>query len=732
MATATRETKEKKRKAAFRRNTTAANAETGPTEISTENRRKGTVLRNACRNSLLKFNILCFPNSTGLKPFGEVQKQSIAQDEETIRNGGRVCRAEPRGFGKTSRTCNTALYATLYNLRRMIPVFSANMEKSKSQIMARWKAELLGNEVLFWMFPETIWQFKKLGNKPQAAASQTNNGKLTHIKWTADRIVMPTVDCYRCKGKGCVPGKPADDCTACNGTGLEPSSGNILMALPLKSCRGATHTMPDGTILRPELCIFDDVQNDEDAENPDTVRKMEELIDHTAMMLGGHSQTMSAIMNCTVRRSGDLSEVYLAKSSWRRVRFKMLSKPALREKELWLGKYAEIRKSYDAESADDQRRAHLESLAFYEANRKEMDEGAEVTWDWAYAWNDNEPVEISAIQHAYNILIDMGEDVFASECQNEPIRDTGGLTILLPSEIRKKHSGYERNQFPRECTVLTAFVDVHPQILYWHVWAWEPNFTGYLIDYNTYPDQQRRQFAHGMLAIRLDRLFPGHDLESRTQASLEALLHGNDGRPGLLLREWTRGDGVPMKIKLCGIDASGEPAAAIKKFIRQSKLSSMMYPSFGHYIGATGTPMSRWQQSKGRNMGPEWVHTKGQIGDPVGITFDTNYWKTRFHRALALPKGAKSSIAIYNHEQEDHHRRISEHWTVERPKEVTYNSRTVYEFDSKFKGENHDFDVAVGNMVAASVCGITSLTVKPKQKISMSEKQRLRWSRQGR
>ena len=698
------------RKLALSRNRTQANAEIGEPVITSAQRRKGTVLRNACKNSLLKFNILVFPNSTGLKPFGEVQRQSIAQDEETIRNGGKICRAEPRAFGKTSRTCNTALYAALYNLRRMIPVFSANMEKSKNQIMSRWKAELLGNELLYWMFPKVIWPFRKLGNKPQAAASQTYRGNLTHIKWTADRIVLPTIE-------------------------GEKSSGNILIALPLKSCRGATHTLPDGTILRPELCIFDDVQNDEDAENPDTVRKMEELIDHTAMMLGGHSQTMSAIMNCTVRRAGDLSEVFLAKSSWRRVRFKMLAQPALREKELWLGNYAEIRKSYDAESPDDQRRAHLASLAFYQEHRAEMDEGAEVTWEWAYAWNDNEPVEISAIQHAYNILIDMGEDVFASECQNEPIRDTGGLVILKPSEIRAKGiTGYERNQFPRECTVLTSFVDVHPQILYWQVWAWEPNFTGYLIDYGTYPDQISRTFSHGMLPIRLERFHPGHDLEALTQAALETLLHGSPEhrQPGLLLREWIRGDGVAMKLKQCGVDANGEVAAAIKKFIRQSPHTSRLYPSFGHYGGATAAPISRWQQSKGRNLGPEWVHQKGQIGDPLGIIFDTNYWKTRFHRALSMAKGSKGELTIYKHEQPEHHRRISDAWTVEIPKEVIYNGRTVYEFPSKFKGDNHDFDVAVGNMVAASVCGITSLATKAKVKESMADKQRKRWQREGR
>lgn len=287
--------REKTRKAKYSQKRYEGAAEIGEPEISSALKRKGTVLRNACKNSLLKFNVLCFPNSTGLKPFGDVHKNSIAQDEEVIRHGGKVCKAEPRGYGKTTRTGNAALFAALFNLRSMIPVFSANMEKSTS-LMERWKTELVGNEQLFAMFPYLLWPFRALGNKPQAAATQTFRGELTNIKWTAKRIVFPTID------------------------GQE-ASGNILIALPLKTCRGAIHTLPDGTILRPDLCIFDDVQSDEAADNPNTIRTLVELIDHTAMMLGGHSQSMSAIMNCTVRKADDLSEQYLTKSGWRHVRY---------------------------------------------------------------------------------------------------------------------------------------------------------------------------------------------------------------------------------------------------------------------------------------------------------------------------------------------------------------------------------------------------------------------------
>lgn len=673
-------------------------ADVGVPILTPAQRRRGTVLRKACQNSLLKFNLLCFPNSTGLKPLGQVQIDSVLQDESVIVHGGRVAKAEPRGYGKTTRGCNAALWAALYGYRRMVPVFSANMDKSKTQIMSRWKTELAGNELLYWMFPELIWPLRCLENKPQRCASQTYLGKPTHSKWTADRIALPFIE-------------------------GQSGAGSILVALPLKSCRGATHTRPDGTVLRPDLLMFDDVQNDEDADNPATVQKMMELIDHTAMMLGGHSQSMSAIMNFTVRRPDDLGDRCLQKSGWRRVRYKMLANPAIREKELWLGQYAELRRNYDPDSVDDQQRAHKEALEFYLSHREAMEEGADVTWEWAYSWQDADPVEVSAIQHAYNILIDLGDEVFASECQNEPIRDTSNLGILPPDQVRLKQSGYDRGVPPRECVKLTAFIDVHPQILYYQVWGWEPLFTGFLLEDEAFPSQRRRNFSHGMLAIPLDKLFPGMDDNARVTAALDALLHGNErfGVAGLLQREWLRSDQVPMKIALCGVDANGSESDAIKKFIRQSPFSSLVYPSYGRGVGATSPPMSQWQQHKKGNCGPEWVHTTPVPGEPQGVLFDTNYWKTRFHRALSLPIGSQGALQLYKTDPENH-RMLSEHWYSEIPKEVICGSRIVYEFPKTSIGDNHKLDVAVGAMVAASKAGISSLKkAPPRRQVSLAE-----------
>ncbi|WP_196299655.1 hypothetical protein, partial [Streptococcus pneumoniae] len=72
---------------------------------------------------------------------------------------------------------------------------------------------------------------------------------------------------------------------------------------------------------------------------------------------------------------------------------------------------------YDADDVDDQARAHKAATAYYLANKSAMDEGAVVTWDECY----DRDSEASALQHAYNILIDDGAEAFASECQNAPL-----------------------------------------------------------------------------------------------------------------------------------------------------------------------------------------------------------------------------------------------------------------------------------------------------------------------
>ena len=48
---------------------------------------------------------------------------------------------------------------------------------------------------------------------------------------------------------------------------------------------------------------------------------------------------------------------------------------------------------------------------------------------------------------------------------------------------------------PVGCNHLTMFIDVQAKLLFYVVAAWEDDFTGYVVDYGTYPDQKRPYFT---------------------------------------------------------------------------------------------------------------------------------------------------------------------------------------------------------------------------------------------
>jgi hypothetical protein len=176
--------------------------------------------------------------------------------------------------------------------------------------------------------------------------------------------------------------------------------------------------------------------------------------------------------------------------------------------------------------------------------------------------------------------------------------------------------------------------------------------------------------------------------------------------------EWTRSDGVPMRLSRVLADANGEESEAIKRALRRSQFAALLTPSFGKGIGAKNKPMSQWHQSRGakaRGIGPEWVPTKPNPGELPGIMFDANYWKTRFHRALALPTGSQGALYLFKTKKPQDHRRIADHWYSEKPDKVSSGMRCVFEWKLKPGQENHDLDCAVGCMVGASYSGIASV-----------------------
>lgn len=314
-----------------------------------------------------------------------------------------------------------------------------------------------------------------------------------------------------------------------------------------------------------------------------------------------------------------------------------------------------------------------------------------------------------------------------AECQGAPLKDAGALEMLTADQICRKQWQFPRGKFPKETSVLVAQVDCHPGILYTEVWAYQPNFTGGRVEEIYFPDQQRKHFAHRSIRVRLKHLFPGRDEEATLVAGLDAFLHGwEDPRgkhswPGLMRMEWRREDDVPMRVRCCLVDANGLYRDAIVGVLSRSPFNANLHPAFGKGITATKAPISAWPSSREqKGVGPEWAFTKAKAGEIQGIVFDTNYWKSRFHRGLALPRESQGSLCLPKVKNHVDHRMTAEHYTAEKGQEVTVDRRTVTEFTQKPNTDNHKLDNAVGCMVAASRCGITNLSTRtarrPKKK----------------
>ena len=164
----------------------------------------------------------------------------------------------------------------------------------------------------------------------------------------------------------------------------------------------------------------------------------------------------------------------------------------------------------------------------------------------------------------------------------------------------------------RSVNHLTMFIDVQATLLFYVVTAWESDFTGYVVDYGAYPDQQRPYFTLRDARSTLANVSDSMGLEGAIYAGLETLINKQ------LSREWQRDDGAAMRIERCLIDANwGLSTDVIYQFSRQSLHAGIVMPSHGRFVGASSQPFSEYKRRPGDRVGHNWrvpnVHGK-QIG----------------------------------------------------------------------------------------------------------------------
>lgn len=648
------------------------------------------VRRELCRCDLLLFLQTYFPYSTGINPFSADHVRAIERMEHAILFGGYFLFVVFRGFGKSTICENATLWGTLYgHLKFPVPI--AADATAAAVILDSVRAEIETNDLLCDDFPEVCLPVRALEGKTQRCHSQTQGGRQTHITWKATEIVYPTIIDER-------TGKPY------------PSSGAVIKPRGITAnIRGMRHKTPSGAQLRPDFVILDDPQTDISARSPEQVSQRLSLLNKAILRLGGHSKKLAAVCTATIIEHDDMIHRLANPSqypAWQSERVPMLKSFAAEHETFWLGEYAGIRNAYNPDVPGDQARAHREATEFYGQHRERADRGARATW--IYCYDDS---ELSAIQHAYNILIDTGFAAFMAECQNEPHAESTDLDQVSAHEINQKQNGYARGIVPGKCSLLTAFIDVQGKLLYWVVCAWQSDFTGYVLDYGSWPDQQRSRWTLADATKTLRRRYRGTDDEGAIFAGLTELVEFICGR------EWPREDGTTMRLGRVMVDANwGKTSQLVTSCLRQSKYAPMLVPSYGRGIKATHKPISQWAEAKASGSGPEWVTAQIKGRAFIGLMYDTNYWKQRLHGALGLPLGSKGCLSLFKSPRTGH-RMLADHLDSERAKRVEHDGRTVFEFALLPGRENHFLDCVVGNMVCASTAGISNLKEQPRRPV---------------
>jgi hypothetical protein len=596
----------------------------------------------------------------------------IQRLQEVVTSGGQYALATSRAGGKTSLLERGCLWGVLTGRRRFIVVVCAT-EGHAERLLGRLKSELECNPLLLADFPRECYPIKRLEGQSRRTVGQLYEQQRTRIVWQRKTLVLPTMP-------------PPDNL----------GSGAILQACGLTSAvRGLSWSDESGTTFRPDCILVDDPQDRSSAKSVVQTSDRLQILNGDLLALGGPEQRIAALCATTVICRGDLAHQILDRSrhpAWQGETYRLVLEWPSRS-DLWKN-YLNLRR--EGQMSGEGTSAATE---FYRSHRSLMDEGARVSWPERF-----EPGELSAIQHCFNLRQDRGEDVWASEFQNEPLEPARDLDSLDPMRIASRCNGFDRGVAPPEVEKLTAFIDVGSSILWWMVCGWDEAFGCAVLDYGCWPEQNARVFLARNASPTLEQKYRGSPTEeARVYAGLSDVVKLLTGR------DWQRSDGASLTVCRILID-SGWNAGLVRLFIRQHERWEILTASKGFGVGAGQKAIADYHRKPGEKIGDGWILGLAGPDRSRLLRYDTNLGKTRIASMLTRPMGEKGLMTLFGDRQAVHEL-LALQLTSEFPTRTEAKGNTVNIWSRRPDRDNHWLDCAVGCSVAASLEGISPLSV---------------------
>ncbi len=668
-STGTQYTKDAKLRAAMSREKSAEGREIGELPPVENAARREAAARD--------FQLFCETYHPDLfsRAWSDDHRKVISKIEAAVLHGGQFGMAMPRGSGKTTLCYVACEWALFYGHRAFVVLIGAEATAAL-EVLDAIRTDMENNPRLLADFPEVIFPIHKLEGIAHRCNGQTCGGERTQMTWTTDRVILPTV------------------------SGSVASGATLRVAGLTGRLRGMMSKTPAGASIRPDLVIIDDPQTDASARSVSQNDYRERLLAGAVLGLAGPGESIAAIMPCTVIRHGDMADRILDRQrhpEWRGERTRLVYEWPKNTKlweqysDIWAG---DLRNGGDGSAATE----------FYAENREAMDEGAKVAWPARHEEN-----ELSAIQHAWNLRLRVGDESFNAEYQNEPDDLAGDMRPIsvTSDDLTAKTSKVARGVVPAEFTKLTAFIDLSQKCLWWSVCAFNDNFGGSVIDYGIWPDQKQRYSKLTTISKTLQRKYQGHGIEA-------AILRGLEDLTGHLMQPWKGETGAEFRIEKLLIDeGDGEHTQIVRNFCRRSEFATVLMPAKGRGVKASSKPLCDGRPKSGEYFGYFWKMVKNRDGGRT-VQTDVNYWKTFLMRRFEVPVGDAGAVSMYKATPR-HHQMMADQLTAEYPKEMedVATGNRVIEWANPKSRDNHFMDCLVGCMVGASMLGCTLTAQKP-------------------
>lgn len=578
--------------------------------------------------------------------------------EYRMRNGGEKAEVWPRGSAKTTWFEIATLWAVLSGLRKFMVLVCAN-ESLSTISLDRIKSELETNDLLACDFPEAcdpVIALEGINQRAKNAIYQTPDGiKRCGFIWKTDTITLPDID-------------------------GAPGGGAIIFATGIEgSVRGLKFKHPRLGSVRPDGFLVDDPQTPESAKSPSQVKSRLLKIKSDLLGLAGPRRKIAGFVAGTVIARGDVMDQLTdhdLNPSWDGRRVPMVSAWSGRHDDLWLTQYAELRKS--GQRNGDQTTA--EANAFYAANRSAMDAGCSVYWPARFNAD-----EASGIQHAYNLLIDRGPDVFYSEFQGDPKPQTVAAWTLDEATVQEHLSRVPRAMVPDQCTTLTVSCDVNLYGINWTMQAWTEDAAGYVVDWGKFPAGETPLWNAQSSVTEEQAIFAGlMSVADEVMTRRVYLRHEAKDRvyPSVFVAD-------------CGYkkDAVAQACAAMR----------MRYGAL-QVIPVRALTTKVYRPSAAIRKGDGW-HT-GRWGNASVLFINADVFRERMQKGFLLPVGSPGgSLSLYGADPTIH-RVLAEHVCAEQVVDVLHGERmgTVYVW-SVTPGRKNDLADATTYGVAAAAYG---------------------------